>query len=143
MKRPNAMKRRKPKATQVARLLRKRSTETERRLWSALRARQMDFKFRRQVPVCGYVVDFACFERKVVVELDGSQHASEDGRADDAARDARLAEAGFRVLRFWNHQVYDELTVVLEQIYGLCAATDSPSPWPSPVEGEGTASGRM
>lgn len=91
--------------------------------------------------MCGYVVDFVCFEAKVVVEVDGSQHASAAGRGADAVRDAWLAEAGFRVLLFWNHQVERELPVVLEQIYSVCGDPGSPSPWPSPIctdRGEGT-----
>ncbi len=112
----------------IARTLRKRSTEPEQRLWSALRARRLQFKFRRQVPLCGYVVNFACFERRVVVELDGSQHGSGAPKAADALRDARLAEAGFRVVRFHNVQVYQELPTVLEQIYTLCHSGQAPSP---------------
>ena len=126
--------------TPTARRLRKQSTEAERRLWSALRRRRLGFKFRRQVPLHGYVVDFACLERKVVVEVDGSQHASEGDRAADGVRDARLVEAGFRVLRFWNYQVGRKLPVVLEQIYAVCADPGSPSPCPSPLSGEGTSS---
>ena len=94
------MRRKKPAVTTAARTLRKHLTEPERRLWSALRARRTGFKFRRQVPLGGYVVDFACFEAKVVVELEGSQHASEQGQRADRVRDARIAAAGFRVLRF-------------------------------------------
>ena len=120
------MKQNKPSLTNAARSLRKRSTDPERRLWRALRSRRIDFKFRRQVPLCGYVVDFACFAAKVVVELDGSQHASRHGQATDKARDARLAEAGFHVLRFWNREIYDDMERVLEQIYVACARDESP-----------------
>ena len=142
------MKRKKPSLIQTARHLRRQSTLAERRLWSALRARRLGFKFRRQVPLCGYVVDFACIEKKVVIEVDGSQHASVDGRETDIERDARLAEPGFRVLRFWNHQVDRELSTVLEQIYAVCSSAasalpGSPSPCPSPTPGEGTAPDQM
>jgi very-short-patch-repair endonuclease len=109
----------------VARTLRRRSTEPERLLWRHLRARRLDFKFRRQVPLGGYVVDFVCFEKKVIVELDGSGHASASGMAADAARDRALEAAGFCVLRFWNYQIYRELTTVLEQIYEACASSES------------------
>ena len=126
-----------PSSTCIARRLRRQATEPERLLWSALRARRLHVKFRRQVPLCGYVVDFACFEGKVVVELDGSQHGTEPGRGADALRDARLAEAGFQVVRFRNAQVYRELPTVLEQIYALCRSSESPSPRPSPARGEG------
>ncbi len=121
--------------TPIARGLRKRATEHERILWRHLRDRQLSaFKFRRQVPLGGYVVDFACFESKVVVELDGSQHATKQGRATDAIRDALLAEAGFRVLRFWNRQVTKELPMVLETIYEVCRSRQSPPPCPFPIE---------
>jgi very-short-patch-repair endonuclease len=132
------MKRKTQTVTAIARRLRKRSTEPERRLWSALRARRLDFKFRRQVPLCGYVVDFACFERRVVVELDGSQHGAEAAVAADAVRDARLRAAGFCVVRFRNVQVYRDLPTVLAQIYAACGSAEPPSPCPSPSEGEGT-----
>ena len=132
------MKRKRSPLIPTARHLRKRSTGTERRLWSALRSRRLGFKFRRQVPLYGYVVDFACIERKVVVEVDGGQHASEEGRAAVRVRDARLAETGFRVLRFWNDQVDRERSTVLGQIYAVCADPGSPSPCPSPISGEGT-----
>ena len=124
--------------TSAARTLRQQNTEPERRLWSALRARRLGFKFRRQVPLCGYIVDFACLEASVVVELDGSQHGTESGLAADALRDARLAQAGYRVVRFRNDQVMRELPVVLEQVHAVCAFSEPPSPWPSPSEGEGT-----
>ena len=138
------MKRKRPSLTQTARLLRKQSTAAERHLWSALRARRLEFKFRRQVPLCGYIVDFVCFEKKVIIEVDGGQHASEEGRAADRERDVQLAEAGFQVLRFWNHQVDRELATVLEQIYAVCAsASGSPSPCPSPISGEGTPPERV
>ncbi len=123
----------------VARRLRKQATEPERLLWRYLRARHLGPKFRRQVPLCGYVVDFASFEKKVIIKLDGSQHATEEGLAADAVRDAKLAEGGFRVLRFWNHQVYEDIETVREQIYAACMSpTGTPSPCPSPTRGEGT-----
>lgn len=114
------MKQNKPFLTTSARTLRKRSTAPEQHLWRALRARRLGFKFRRQVPLCGYVVDFVCFEAKLVVELDGSQHASKGVQAADRVRDARLEEAGFQVMRFWNHEIYEDMETVLEQIYAMC-----------------------
>ncbi len=83
-----------------ARVLRKNMTDAGKRVWGALRDRRFEAcKFRRQVPIGRYVVDFVCFDRKVIVEVDGSQH---EGSAHDALRDAWLTAAGFRVLRFWN-----------------------------------------
>lgn len=106
--------------TPLARTLRKRATEEERLLWRHLRGRRMGFKFRRQTLLCGYIVDFVCFEKKVVIELDGSQHAETAHRTADKIRDARLRAAGFRVLRFWNRQVRESLDAVREHIYEVC-----------------------
>jgi len=86
-----------------ARYLRKNSTEAEVRLWSLLRRRQLGgLKFRRQAVIGPFIADFACFTPRLIVELDGSQHAGSDY---DARRDAWLAAQGYRVLRFWNEQV--------------------------------------
>jgi len=106
--------------THLARALRKKATKAERILWRRLRGGNLGFKFRRQVPLRGYIVDFACFEKKVIVELDGSQHADPAHRQHDAQRDAALEHLGFRVLRFWNHEIYDRLDDVLNGIYETC-----------------------
>jgi very-short-patch-repair endonuclease len=91
-----------------ARILRREMTEAERLLWYALRNRQFgEMKFRRQVPFAPYIVDFCCFEKRLVVEVDGGQHGEEDARRYDAIRTARLERDGFRVLRFWNQDVLD------------------------------------
>ncbi|MCP5371393.1 MAG: endonuclease domain-containing protein [Hyphomicrobiales bacterium] len=107
-----------------ARALRRRSTEAEKRLWHRLRDRQLHgLKFRRQVPVGTYVVDFLCYENRVVVELDGGQHGDESTRRRDAVRTSFLQERGFRVLRFWNNDVLENLEGVLQAIGGT-----APSP---------------
>ena len=91
--------------------MRANSTKAENVLWQALRNRQLQgLKFKRQVPLDGYIIDFACFEAKLIVEVDGSQHAESER---DAARDRHFEAAGFRVLRFWNDDV-------LENIDGVC-----------------------
>ena len=78
-------------------------TDAERRLWQLLRGHRLGgLKFRRQVPLDGIILDFVCFEARLVVEVDGGQHADS---AADALRDRRLAGLGFRVLRFWNNDV--------------------------------------
>ena len=77
------------------------------------------------MPLGGYVVDFVCFETKIVVELDGSGHATQEGKAADAIRDAALAKADFQVLRFWNSQITKDLPLVLETIYQACKARSS------------------
>lgn len=103
------------KLTKAARGLRRNQTDAEQRLWFALRDRRLDgAKFRRQVPVDGYIVDFLCKEAKLVVELDGGQHA--DQTSEDAARTARLEILGYRVIRFWNNDIHGDLPGVLEII---------------------------
>jgi very-short-patch-repair endonuclease len=99
----------------IARKLRREQTNAERLLWSRLRNRLLcGWKFRRQVPVDHYVVDFLCADARLVVELDGGQHA--DRLAYDAERTAVLESFGYFVLRFWNQDVYDNLEGVLTEI---------------------------
>ncbi len=98
-----------------ARALRNNPTEAERALWKHLRLRQLEGqKFRRQQPLDPYIVDFACLEKKLIVELDGGQHAEQV--ASDAERTAWLEAQGFRVLRFWNHDVMKDIEAVKEVI---------------------------
>jgi very-short-patch-repair endonuclease len=93
-------------------------TEAEAALWRLLRDRRLsETKWRRQVPIGPYVVDFVCLERRVVVECDGSQHADSQR---DAVRDAWLADQGFLVVRFWNHEVLRERNSVLGTILARC-----------------------
>ncbi len=102
-------------STTLARKLRKSMTDAERKLWRGLRLRQMhDHKFRRQFPLGPYIVDFVCLEARLIVEVDGGQHADE--KYGDAERDAWLTSQNFRVLRYWNNQVLKELDAVLEDI---------------------------
>jgi len=90
-------------------------TDAERLLWSRLRGRQVDgCKFRRQHPIGPYVVDFACIERSLVVELDGGQHV--DRESEDMARTRSLESDGYSVVRFWDNQVFEELDAVVEAI---------------------------
>ncbi len=96
-----------------ARSLRQAATEAEKRLWSALRDRRLGgLKFRRQQSVGPYVVDFICFDRRLIVEADGGQHTAEI----DAPRTAYLERQGFRVIRFWNTDILSNLNVVQETI---------------------------
>jgi very-short-patch-repair endonuclease len=94
--------------------LRTSMTDAERKLWRALRARNIGPKFRRQVPLGPFIVDFVCFDAKIIVEVDGSQHAD---NPRDAARDRYFTERGYRVLRFWNSDVLRDLNSVLQKIY--------------------------
>ncbi|MBB6017648.1 endonuclease domain-containing protein [Deinococcus radiopugnans] len=104
------------RGTLRARELRRDQTPTEHRLWRALRGRFLNAKFRRQWPIAGYIVDFVCFEARLIVELDGSQHAEDAARAYDEARTQVLEAGGFKVLRFWNNEVSSNLRGVLEAI---------------------------
>jgi very-short-patch-repair endonuclease len=92
-----------PRQRKNARGMRRVATDAERKLWFLLRDRRLDgIKFRRQVLLGPYILDFVCFERRLVVEVDGGQHA--DSQADKV-RDARLQAEGFRVVRYWNTDV--------------------------------------
>ena len=108
--------------------LRRNSTDAERKLWQALRARQVaGAKFRRQHTVGTYIVDFVSFDATLVIELDGGQHA--DQIAYDQARTASLHAAGFHVLRYWNNQVIAEIDSVLDDIHRLVSERmQTPSP---------------
>ena len=113
-----------------ARQLRKNLTDSEKRLWLELRLRQTGYKFRRQFAIGKYIVDFACPERKLIVELDGGHHA---GQADyDAGRTRWLESQGFRVLRFWNNEIQTNLNGVKEVIYKYLKEAKPPPP-SSPV----------
>ena len=95
--------------------LRFASTEAEARLWRHFRATRLrGFKFKRQQPIGDYIVDFVCFERKLIVEVDGSQHLDAVGR--DGARTAWLESQGFAVVRFWNDAVLRDTDCVLEEV---------------------------
>ena len=110
-----------------ARALRRNSSEAERLLWQQLRNRQVaGLKFRRQVPIGHYIVDFFCLERNLIVEVDGGQHARTLER--DAARTAWLEARGYRVVRFWNNEVVGNTEGVLEAIARAVRETRCPSP---------------
>ena len=118
---------------ELARELRKKMTDTERLLWSKLRGKQFGgFKFRKQAPIGRFIVDFVCFDRKVVVELDGGQHAV--SVEDDKKRSDWLNSQGFRVLRFWNHEVVEDADMVMEAIW---LALQMPPTLTLPHEGGG------
>ena len=117
-----------------AKALRVNQTDAELKVWQALRAgRLMNHKFKRQVPITDYIVDFVCFEQKLIVEIDGGQHGQSK---DDVLRDTKLLKMGFRVLRFWNNDVIQNLegvlTVILKQ---LQIATPLPNPLPQGERG--------
>ena len=98
-----------------ARSLRKSATDAERVLWTHLRRRRLGgLRFRRQHPLPPFVVDFACPQIRLAIEIDGSQHDAD--RSKDEWRTRQLARNGYRVLRFWNSDVFEDLDAVLETI---------------------------
>ena len=117
-----------------ARRLRHDMTDAERRLWHYLRRRQLlGYRFRRQFPIGPYIVDFACLEAKLIIEVDGSQHFDATG---DVARTERLHEHGYQVLRFWNNDVLMRMQQVLAAIHDALGTT-GPHPSLPPQAGEG------
>jgi very-short-patch-repair endonuclease len=103
----------------TAKRLRKNEMEAEQRLWKALRQLPLEGShFRRQVPIGPYVADFACLAARVVVEVDGSQHGEKHAIEHDAKRTAWLESQGYKVLRFWNTDVFTNADGVLEAIWG-------------------------
>jgi very-short-patch-repair endonuclease len=107
-------------AWQNARRLRREQTDAERILWRHLRSRRTrGVKFRRQHPIGPYFTDFCSIERRLVIELDGGQHA--DRLLEDEVRTSFLRSRGYRVLRFWNDQVFADVDEVLEAIERLLA----------------------
>ena len=105
----------KPKK-QLARILRKQNTEAEASLWNFLRNRQLNgYKFKRQEIFSPYIVDFVCHHKKLIIELDGGQHA--EAISYDEQRTAFLNSKGYRVIRFWNHQIFEEIEDVLSDIF--------------------------
>jgi len=106
--------------------LRSHQTSEENRLWYLLRAKRFyGYKFKRQMPVGPYIVDFACFRGKLIVELDGGQHADDAGNDDQ--RTAYLNARGWRVLRFWNNELWtNEEAVLISILEHLTYETHSP-----------------
>jgi very-short-patch-repair endonuclease len=115
------------------------ATDAEVALWRLLRSRRMaEMKFRRQVPIGPWIVDFVSFEHRLVVEADGSQHADSER---DMRRDPDLAGRGFRILRFWNNDILLKTSAVVEAIYASVNPPPSPDRLrrpPSPTGGEGS-----
>jgi very-short-patch-repair endonuclease len=128
-----------PKAQVHARTLRKGMADAERKLWSGLRGEQLGFKFRRQHPLGHYIADFACLEPKLIVELDGSQHA--DTEAYDLTRDAFLKSQGFAVLRFPSNAPFQNfdgvLSAILHQLNHLAGVAPIPA-FPQRGKGQDT-----
>jgi very-short-patch-repair endonuclease len=111
-----------------ARRMRREMTEAELKLWGILRNRSLvGVKFRRQVPIGNYIADFCCLDHRLVVEVDGGQHAEQE--VADASRSRFLSQEGFRVLRFWNDQVLSGSEFVAAEILGAIGHDERvPSP---------------
>lgn len=101
-----------PDQVEASRRLRLNATDAERLLWQSLRKDALGVRFRRQHPIGRYIVDFACVEARLVVEVDGGQHGPER----DGERDASLSAAGWQVLRYWNNEVMEHLAGVVADI---------------------------
>ena len=98
-----------------AKKMRREPTDAEAKMWRLLRDRRLaQFKFRRQVPFQNFILDFVCFEKRLVVEIDGSQHADSER---DTAREAVLLAEGFRIARYWNNDVLQRPAAVLDDIF--------------------------
>ena len=112
-----------PRQRTRARSLRRDDTGTEQRLWNALRSRRLNgLKFVRQLPVGPYIADFACRTERLVIEVDGATHSSEEEIAHDEARTAYLNHNGWQVMRVWTDDVVRNLDDVLEEIVRQCTS---------------------
>ncbi|OGV69192.1 MAG: hypothetical protein A3K18_26365 [Lentisphaerae bacterium RIFOXYA12_64_32] len=121
-----------------ARGLRHRSSDAEYLLWYHLRGKKrLGWKFRRQQPIGPFIADFVCLRRRLVIELDGGQHSSPAHSDYDARRTRWLERNGFRVLRFWNLEIYDDLARVVSRIDEALAEAEALPPQSLP-----TGSGR-
>ena len=113
--------------------MRSHATDAEHRMWQILRAHRFSgYKFRRQVPIEFYIADFICFAERLIVEVDGGQHAE---RPSDEKRDSYLSAQGFRIIRIWNNDVFTNEDGITELI--LSALRAPPLPNPSPARGRG------
>jgi very-short-patch-repair endonuclease len=113
-------------ARKNAKSLRTDLTDAERRIWSRLRREQLGCRFRRQHPLGGYVLDFACLDPKLIVEIDGSQHM--DQVSYDERRTAWLTQQGFRVLRFWSNDALSQTDAVIAEVLAAVQAARLPAP---------------
>jgi very-short-patch-repair endonuclease len=110
--------------THLARRLRKESTDAEKLLWRYLRRKSLfGLKFRRQEQIGNYIVDFVCYEKKLIIELDGGHHNQDETKINDKRRQKWLESQKFKVIRFWNSEVLKNINGVLQEI-----KTQIPSP---------------
>jgi very-short-patch-repair endonuclease len=115
---------------QRSRELRREMTDAERTLWQVLRRDALGVRFRRQQPFGPYILDFACLETRLVIEVDGGQHLDNDA---NRRRDAFLAKEGYRVLRSWNNEVLQNIDGVTQVLHSAIVAGSDKSPPPDPT----------
>ena len=114
---------------EFAKVMRSNGTNVENLMWQLLRNKHfINLKFRRQHVISPYIVDFYCHEIGLVIELDGSQHGTDDAVEYDAERTQFLEALGFKVVRYWNHDVLGNTEVVLEGLWQVCAELKNTSP---------------
>lgn len=110
-----------PQLLEFAKAMRSNATDAEHLMWQLLRAKRfMNLKFRRQHVIAPYIVDFYCHELGLVIELDGSQHGTDDGKEYDAERTKFLEALGLKVVRYWNHDVLKNTESVLGDLWNVC-----------------------
>lgn len=124
--------------TQLARSFRRNGTKSERLVWGCLCNRGLGVKFRRQVPVGPYIVDFLSIKIKTIVEIDGQQHGDEASQAKDAERDKYLREEGYEVVRFWSRDITSNLEGCMQHLKSVVEARQGSIPSPM---GEGEDEG--
>ncbi len=108
-------------SNKLSKTLRKNSTDHEKKLWRHLRNNNFhELKFRRQYPFGNYILDFVCLEKNIIIKLDGSQHNIGENPAKDHTRDNYLKLHDFKILRFWNNEINENLDGVLETIGREC-----------------------
>ena len=114
---------------EFAKVMRSNGTNVENLMWQLLRNKHfINLKFRRQHVISPYIVDFYCHELGLVIELDGSQHGTDDAVEYDAERTQFLEALGLKVVRYWNHDVLGNTEVVLEGLWQVCAELKNTSP---------------
>ncbi|TCR61869.1 endonuclease domain-containing protein [Bosea sp. BK604] len=117
-----------PEALAFARDQRRQPTRAEAAFWQAVRGRRFNgLKFKRQMAIGPFIADFCCFEHRIIVELDGEPHLTQEAKARDAQRDAFLRREGYRVLRFANDRVLGNLDFVLREIADVLGLAGLPS----------------
>jgi len=118
-----------PQLLEFAKTMRTNATDAENLMWQLLRNKRfINLKFRRQHVIKPYIVDFYCHELALVIELDGSQHNTDDGKEYDTERTKFLEALGLTVVRYWNHEVLSQTDVVLEDLWTMSSELKSTSP---------------